>query len=208
MNEATVKQTEQQIKANEKAVKKAAEKFEEEQLSGETGVTPHTIEKDENLLSEPPHKTDSRISKIDIQMSLNSSPKRESAITDPGDVEAFVTRALSSKQTGRQERINSVATICGEDAYEKSSEGSDVDSFCTDSSGDSAFDPSSDDDSDLDEQDKALQQQLIQNFARNYKQGVRLNLIRMETKQVSFSPNNADANNGFQKTKTIKGLFK
>ena len=30
MNEATVKQTEQKIKANEKAVKKAAEKFEEE----------------------------------------------------------------------------------------------------------------------------------------------------------------------------------
>ena len=30
MNEATAKQTEQQLKANEKAVKKAAEKFEEE----------------------------------------------------------------------------------------------------------------------------------------------------------------------------------
>ena len=30
MNEATAKQTEQQLKANEKAVKKASEKFEEE----------------------------------------------------------------------------------------------------------------------------------------------------------------------------------
>jgi len=155
MNEANAKQAEQQLKANEKAVKKAAAKFEEAKLSGETSVIPLMSENDENLLSEP-HKTDSRISKIDIKTSLNSSPKRESVITDPGDMDAFVTRALSSKQTGRQERINSVATVC-EDADEKSSEGSDEDSFCTDSSGDSAFDPSSDDDSYLDEEDKALQ---------------------------------------------------
>ena len=54
------------------------------------------------------------------------------------------------------------------DDEDKNNSGSD-DSFCTDISGESLLDGSSDED--LTEQDKMLQNQILQNFVAQYKKG-------------------------------------